>query len=168
MALTGLTLPGVIDDQGRIGGRLILPRPQRGPEENQRRSLQTFGIRTVARFREADIRTKAPAIWVASTRLRTRRRANPLTSVSFFRHQVGEAGRAVDVGTDGGGAHVDVHQLVGATLYRPNSAGEHDRAGAELLAKGHGFRILILGAAHLEHIPEFLNSNEPVNLKIAV
>ena len=40
--MTGFTLPGMIDDPGCLGGRLISPSPQRGPDERSRRSLQTF------------------------------------------------------------------------------------------------------------------------------
>ncbi|TLD45590.1 MAG: hypothetical protein FAZ92_02126 [Accumulibacter sp.] len=38
--MTGLTLPGMIDDPGCICGRLISFRPQRGPEASMRMSLQ--------------------------------------------------------------------------------------------------------------------------------
>ena len=40
--ITGLTLPGMIDEPGCIAGRLISCRPQRGPDESRRRSLQIF------------------------------------------------------------------------------------------------------------------------------
>src|SRR6478672_6749475 len=40
--ITGLTLPGMIDDPGCFGGRLISLRPHRGPDESSRRSLHTF------------------------------------------------------------------------------------------------------------------------------
>ena len=48
--MTGLTLPGMIDEPGCIGGRLISLSPQRGPDESQRRSLQILEICTAARF----------------------------------------------------------------------------------------------------------------------
>ena len=37
--ITGLTLPGMIDEPGCRSGRWISARPARGPEEAQRRSL---------------------------------------------------------------------------------------------------------------------------------
>ena len=40
--MTGLTLPGMIEEPGCLGGRLISRRPQRGPDDSSRRSLQTF------------------------------------------------------------------------------------------------------------------------------
>ena len=40
--MTGLTLPGMIDEPGCIAGRLISCSPARGPEESRRRSLQIF------------------------------------------------------------------------------------------------------------------------------
>ncbi len=41
-AITGLTLPGIIDDPGWVSGRLISPSPQRGPEPSQRMSFAIF------------------------------------------------------------------------------------------------------------------------------
>ena len=38
--MTGLTLPGMMLDPGCRSGRLISPRPVRGPDAIQRRSLQ--------------------------------------------------------------------------------------------------------------------------------
>jgi hypothetical protein len=105
--ITGLTLPGMIEDPGCMGGRLISLRPQRGPEDIQRRSLQILDICTAARFMVADIWAKAPAFWVASTRLRARRRAKPLTTESFSVTEIGIPRRAVDTGTNGRGAHID-------------------------------------------------------------
>ena len=40
--MTGLTLPGMIEEPGCLAGRLISRSPQRGPEDSSRRSLQTF------------------------------------------------------------------------------------------------------------------------------
>ena len=40
--ITGLTLPGMIEEPGCFAGRLISRRPQRGPDDSSRRSLQTF------------------------------------------------------------------------------------------------------------------------------
>src|SRR5678816_1501808 len=41
---TGLTLPGMMDDPGWIGGRLISARPARGPDARRMRSLAIFEI----------------------------------------------------------------------------------------------------------------------------
>lgn len=40
--MTGLTLPGKLDEPGCICGRLISLKPQRGPEASRRRSLQVL------------------------------------------------------------------------------------------------------------------------------
>src|SRR6476620_706494 len=67
--MTGLTLPGMIDEPGCIGGRLISFNPQRGPDESQRRSLQILEICTAARLIVAAICANAPESCVVSTRL---------------------------------------------------------------------------------------------------
>ena len=48
--MTGLTLPGMIDEPGCMAGRRISYSPQRGPEDIQRRSLQILESCTAARF----------------------------------------------------------------------------------------------------------------------
>ena len=66
--ITGLTLPGMIDEPACIGGRLISPRPARGPEDSSRRSLQVFESFTATRLSTPESCTNAPQSCVASTR----------------------------------------------------------------------------------------------------
>src|ERR1043166_7170050 len=66
--MTGLTLPGMIDDPGCIGGKLISPNPARGPELNKRRSLQIFDSLTEHRLSTPESWTNAPVSAVASTK----------------------------------------------------------------------------------------------------
>ena len=49
--ITGFTLPGMMDDPGCIGGRLISCSPARGPEDSSRRSLQIFDALMLRLFR---------------------------------------------------------------------------------------------------------------------
>src|SRR2546421_6681427 len=44
--ITGLTLPGMIDEPGWVAGMEISPMPQRGPEASQRMSLAIFESET--------------------------------------------------------------------------------------------------------------------------
>ena len=62
----GLTLPGMIDEPGWRGGRLISFSPQRGPDESSRRSLQIFESFTARRFWAEEFIMKAPVSLVAS------------------------------------------------------------------------------------------------------
>ena len=66
--MTGFTLPGMIEEPGCIGGRLISPSPARGPELSRRRSLQIFESFTAHRFSTPESCTNAPVSAVASTR----------------------------------------------------------------------------------------------------
>lgn len=52
--ITGLTLPGMIDDPGSVSGRPISPIAQRGPEASQRMSLAIL-IRLTARVLSAPL-----------------------------------------------------------------------------------------------------------------
>ena len=78
--MTGLTLPGMIELPGCVGGRLISLRPARGPDDNSRRSLQIFEITTAARLSAPENSTNALESWVASTRSDASRTGTPLHS----------------------------------------------------------------------------------------
>src|SRR5258705_9750292 len=67
--ITGLTFPGMIDEPGCIGGRLISPTPPRRPPVGERGSVAIFGRFTPQRFRIPDNRTHAPVSGLALTRL---------------------------------------------------------------------------------------------------
>ena len=66
--MTGFTFPGMMLEPACIGGRLISPRPARGPLAKSRRSLQTFDSLTATRFSTPDNWTNAPQSCVASIR----------------------------------------------------------------------------------------------------
>ena len=66
--ITGLTLPGMIEEPACIAGRLISPSPARGPLDSRRRSLQVFESFTATRFSTPESCTKAPQSCVASIR----------------------------------------------------------------------------------------------------
>src|SRR5687767_840607 len=66
--ITGFTLPGMIDDPGCLGGRLISRNPQRGPDDNSLRSLQIFESLMARLFMQEEYRTKDCVSCVASIR----------------------------------------------------------------------------------------------------
>src|SRR3954447_7690697 len=82
--MTGLTLPGMIDDPGCWGGRLISLRPHRGPDDSHRRSLQILDTCTDARFIVAAIWANAPPACVASPRFGPLVGGPPVPSRSRF------------------------------------------------------------------------------------
>jgi len=49
--MTGLTLPGMIEDPGCIAGMAYSPMPPRGPEDNRRMSLAIFDSLLAIRLR---------------------------------------------------------------------------------------------------------------------
>jgi hypothetical protein len=67
--ITGLTLPGMMDEPGCMAGRLISLIPHRGPDDSRRRSLHILESFTAMRLRTPEKATKAPVSGVASTRL---------------------------------------------------------------------------------------------------
>ena len=63
-AWVGFTLPGIIEDPGSFAGSDNSPKPQRGPEPNQRTSLAIFIKLTANVFSDPDAATTAS--WAAS------------------------------------------------------------------------------------------------------
>ena len=66
--MTGFTLPGMIEEPGCFGGRLISRSPQRGPDDSSRRSLQTFESLMARLFMQEEYSTNAWVSCVASIR----------------------------------------------------------------------------------------------------
>ena len=66
--ITGLILPGIIEDPFCIGGRLISPNPVRGPLDSRRRSLHILERLTAQVFNVLEIVTNPSRFSVASNR----------------------------------------------------------------------------------------------------
>ena len=82
--ITGFTLPGMIDEPGCIGGRLISFSPVRGPDESRRRSLQIFDSLTASRFSADEFITNAPVSLVASIMLVAATTGSPVISRRYL------------------------------------------------------------------------------------
>ena len=75
----------MIEEPGCIGG-LISFKPQRGPLDNKRRSLQILDSFTAKRFRADEYMTDEPASGVASIRLEANTNSSPLMIRKFLIH----------------------------------------------------------------------------------
>ena len=78
----------MIDDPGCIGGRLISPKPARGPLESRRRSLQIFESFTAQRFSTPESCTNTPVSAVASTRSGAVMSASPVSRREVLAHEL--------------------------------------------------------------------------------
>ena len=154
--ITGLIFPGMIDEPACTGGRLISPRPARGPDDSSRRSLQILDSFTAIRLSTPERCTNAPQSWVASTRSGEVVSGSPVISTRWRQAACGVAGRRVEPGADRGGPEVDLVQERDRLLEPQPVLAEHHGVGAELLAERHGDGVLELGAAHLEHVAELV------------
>src|SRR5262245_3132898 len=67
-AITGFTLPGMMDDPGWSAGRLISTMPARGPVARKMRSLLILDKVTARFFKEEEYITNACILEVAATR----------------------------------------------------------------------------------------------------
>src|SRR4030095_16751618 len=130
--ITGLTLPGMIDEPGCICGRLISLNPQRGPQHvgaGGRRGLDQVAGQDelLAReFRE-----------VLGRKFRITRRCR-------------------DRRSDRGGAKVDLVQELAHFGDALHLLADRRAPAVELLAERHRHGILQVGATHLQHSVELL------------
>ena len=93
--MTGLTLPGMIEDPACVTGRLISPSPACGPDESSRRSLQILESFIALRLSDDENDMNAPMSVVASTRSTAVVSGSPLISARCSRTRFAYPGRAV-------------------------------------------------------------------------
>ncbi len=93
--ITGLTLPGMIDDPACRAGSVISPSPACGPDASSRRSLQIFESLAALRLTVPDSVMKAPASLVASIRSGAVTMSSPLATWSCRRTSSRYCGSAV-------------------------------------------------------------------------
>ena len=138
--MTGLTFPGMIDEPGCIGGRLISTRPQRGPEASRRRSLHILESLTATRLSTPENITNAPVSGVASTRFSAQLKVEPGDPAELLDGELGVARVGVDAGADGGAAEVDLEEQPRGFAQARDVLGGGDGEGRELLARGSSVR----------------------------
>ena len=85
-------------------GSVISPRPARGPEASQRRSFAIFVSETAIVLSAPETSTAASRAASASKRLGARTKGWPVAFASRSITRVGELGRRVEAGADGGAA----------------------------------------------------------------
>src|SRR6185436_3955888 len=84
--MTGLTLPGMIDEPGCTGGRLISRNPVRGPDDSKRRSLPILASLLATLLRADEYSTNACMSCVASIRSSASVIGNPDTFARCWTH----------------------------------------------------------------------------------
>src|SRR5437764_8460658 len=91
-AITGLTLPGMIELPGWTAGRSISPIPARGPEPSQRISLAIFMRLTANVLSEPLASTMLSRVLCAWKWLLVSRTVTPVISESIWQTRAGNAG----------------------------------------------------------------------------
>ena len=80
--ITGLTLPGMMDEPAWRAGSLMSPTPACGPEDSRRRSLLILESLTAMRLSTPEMSAKAPVSDVAAIRLPAACTGTPESSAS--------------------------------------------------------------------------------------
>ena len=101
-AITGFTLPGMIEEPGCVAGRLISPIPQRGPDASQRMSLAILVSGDGDRLERRRTSTTASfaALRLEVIRGLAERRCRSASAINAAIAAVGEVGMRVDAGAD--------------------------------------------------------------------
>ena len=90
--MTGLTLPGMIDEPFWSSGRKISARPARGPEPMSRRSFAIFVSETATVLRAPDVSTRASRAACASNGSAGAEIVRPVSFVSLARTRSANSG----------------------------------------------------------------------------
>ena len=145
--ITGLTLPGMIEEPFCSSGRISSPSPARGPEPIQRMSLAIF-------VSEAATTLSAPEVSISASRLACASKWSSGAAIGQPRgvrqqgaHALRELGVRVQAGAGRGAAERDLpeprERVLDARAAEPDLRG----VAAELLAERHGHGVHEVRAA---------------------
>ena len=152
--MTGLTLPGMIDEPGCSAGSVISRQAAARPDDSRRRSLAIF-IRSAASVLRAPL--AATTAWrLPSPSKRSadgaQGQAGPL--VDRGEGAGGELGVGVDAGADRRAAERDFLQHRPRLAQPVEAVLHHAGVAAEFLAEADRRGVLKVGAADLDHVVE--------------
>ena len=150
--MTGLTLPGMIEEPGCSAGRLISASPARGPEVSRIRSLAILESLIATLLSAPEYTTNPCWSQVAASMSLAGTMGLPVSLARWCGAPLGVALGGVEAGADGGGAHVDRVEVLLRVAQELDLAVQRGGEGVELLAHRHGDRVLQLGAAHLDDL----------------
>jgi hypothetical protein len=131
--ITGFTLPGMMEEPGCIGARWSSYNLQRGPDESQRKIVADFGELHCGSFHHAAHQRELAGILRSLDQIPSQRNGQAANFRETLRAKLGTAERAVDAGTDGGRAHIDLQQFRAGLFQVTNAVIDHHRVGTKLL-----------------------------------
>ena len=155
--ITGLTLPGMIEEPFWSSGRRSSPSPARGPEPISARSLAILISETATTLSAPDSSTSASRLPCASNGSAARRSRARCPRRACARTRSANSGWVLRPGARRGAAERDLADARRASP-RTRSRAEPDLGGvaAELLAEGHRHRVHQVRAAGLDDVGELL------------
>ena len=154
--ITGLTLPGMIEEPFCSSGRRISASPARGPEPISARSLAILIIETATTFSAPESSTSASRLPFASKRVLGGRDLEPGRLGELRAHALGELGVGVDPGAGRGAAERDLADAAERVADPGRAEADLRGVAVELLAQGHRDRVHQVGAAGLDVVGELL------------
>ena len=138
--ITGLTLPGMIEEPFCNSGMTISEIPERGPDPIQRRSLAILVSDTATDLRAPDASTETVAVGLGLERVGGRHDLEPGVGDQPRAHARRELGMRVQAVADGGAAKRDLADAGEAVAHPPRTLAHLRGVAAELLAEGHRTR----------------------------
>ena len=152
--MTGLTLPGMIDDPGCFAGSRISANPVRGPEDMSSRSSMILARSTASPRSDADMSSIGAIDCVAWTRCSAVRSWCPVCSDNSSTTARMYSGSALRPVPYGGRADVLLGEALRRLQHPCMCPPDGEGIRRELLAQPDGHRVLHMGATRLEHTIE--------------
>ena len=154
--ITGLTLPGMIEEPFCSSGRNSSPMPARGPEPISARSLAILVSETATTFSAPDSSTSASRLPCASNGSSGALTVRPVSAASFSRTRAGELRVRVEAGAGRRAAERDLGDLRQRVLDAPAAEPHLRGVAGELLTERDGHGVHQVGAAGLDDVGERL------------
>ena len=153
--ITGLTLPGMIEEPAWTGGRRISARPVRGPAREQAAGrCRSWTAWTANPFQQAGEEHEGAHVGGRLDQVGGQYHRVPGQPRQFLDGQCRIARVGVDAGADGGRPEIDLAEQ-GRDFAEPRHILlDGHREGVELLAERHRHGVLELRAAHLDNVGE--------------
>ena len=154
--MTGLTLPGMIDEPFCSSGRKISPMPARGPEPMSAMSCAILVSDTATTFSAPDSSTSASRLACASNGSAGGSILSLVCLRELAADLLGELRVRVEPGAGRGAAERDLAHVDERRLDALLAEADLRRVAAELLAEGHGHRVHEVRAPRLDDVLEAL------------
>ena len=154
--MTGLTLPGMIDEPFWSSGSTISARPARGPEPISARSFAILSSETATVLSAPESSTSASRLPCASKGSAGSEMSRPVSELSFSRTLAANSGMGVEPRAGGGAAERDLPDAAESRANALRSESDLGGVSGELLSERDRDRVHQVRPAGLDEVGELI------------